>query len=138
MSIPEDAQKYKKAKRYVDAIYGPKTSAYRSMAIVKKYKQLGGKYLKSKKRSTTTTRWLNEKWIQVTPYLAKGQRIRCGSGDRRKHACRPSVRVSKNTPLTIQELTKIHDKSVLLLLASMKKINSELVSVDWAKGRVRL
>ncbi len=58
---------YRKAIAIVNEQYGTKTSAYRSMAIVKKYKELGGKYKDTKKEDEGVTRWLKEKWVQVGP-----------------------------------------------------------------------
>ena len=43
-SKPRNKKKYENAKRYVHRVYGPGTSAYKSMALVKIYKQLGGTY----------------------------------------------------------------------------------------------
>jgi hypothetical protein len=117
-----DTKLYEKAKHIVTKQYGSNTSAYRSMAIVKKYKQLGGKYKKNKKKDNGgISRWLNEKWIQVHQYLKNGSHVKCGSSNRRAHACRPSIRVSKKTPLTIQEVVRKHGRKKVLDFTSLKK-----------------
>lgn len=80
-------------------------------------------------------RWLKERWIVVTPYLLEDKVIPCGAQQRRKHACRPLVRVhAKKTPATIQELLKKHGKDKMLQLARTKKqYGSEKVRLNWNK-----
>lgn len=138
MSTPTNEKLYEKAKSIITQTYGTKTSAYRSMAIVKQYKKMGGKY---KKKNTTkpkgVSRWLNEKWIQVIPFLDHQQKIPCGSSRRRKHACRPSVRISKSTPITIQEVINKHGKQKTKQLANNKKKNTEKSRVNWVKGNIK-
>lgn len=134
---PCDPELYAKAKRYADRVYGKTTSAYKSMAIVKKYKQLGGTYPPKKKKSTKegVTRWLQEKWIMVQPYVKSGKIVKCGSSQRRQHACRPSVRITPKTPMTVQEALKAHGKRKVRKLASIKKSNPK-ARVMWKDARV--
>lgn len=113
---------YMKAKEKANNTY-KRHSAYKSMYIVKTYKELGGKY-RSKKDSKGVSRWNQEKWIQVVPFLEKGEKIVCGSGDNKK-GCRPSKRIDKDTPITIQELIKKHGKTKLLKVAKQKKRNMD-------------
>jgi hypothetical protein len=136
--IPLNKQKYATAKRYVDKIYGPKTSAYKSMALVKKYKDLGGTYSKPNKYEIKTgvKRWLREKWIQVTPFINDNKKIPCGSSKRREHACRPSIRISKKTPITIQELINMHGIKKMKELSRMKMKNSEKIRIVWKNGKI--
>jgi len=137
MSTPTNTQLYEKAKIIITKTYGSKTSAYRSMAIVKQYKRMGGTYKKNDNtKPEGTSRWLKEKWIQVIPFLTYKQEKPCGSSHRRKHACRPSVRISKNTPITIQEVVIKHGKKKTKQLASKKKQNSEKSRVHWVKGKL--
>lgn len=117
---------YKKAVRKVTQSYGKRTSAYRSMAIVKAYKELGGKYA-SQKTPTGTTRWLKEKWIQVIPYLLRGETKACGDSTKR-HACRPLKRISAKTPLTIKELIKLHGENGVRKLAVKKRKGAKRVN----------
>ena len=128
-----DKKLWEKATNIVTKSYGKKTSAYRSMAISKKYKELGGKYDGRKDDSKGVTRWLNEEWIMVIPYVTNKQKIPCGSKDRRKHACRPSKRITKKTPLTIQELLRKHDKQDIIAMAKLKKKDAEKYRVNWNK-----
>ena len=110
---------YKRARKIADESYGKKTSAYKNMFLVKKYKELGGSY-SGEKTDKGVNRWNKEKWIQVTPFLESGKKIACGFGEGGK-GCRPSKRIDKQTPTTIQELVKKHGKEPLLRLAKEKK-----------------
>jgi hypothetical protein len=94
MPTPENPKLYKKAKDIVYKQY-PNHSAYRSGALVKKYKELGGTYIEDEK-DRTLSRWFKEQW--------KNQRGEIGykkSGD----VYRPTIRVSKKTPVTFRELS---------------------------------
>lgn len=80
---------YEKAKKDIYAKY-KKPSAYRSGALVKRYKELGGKYSGNKKRGSLT-RWFKEKWRDV--------------GGKNYPVYRPTKRISKKTPLTVREIS---------------------------------
>jgi len=138
MSTPTNIKLYEKATGVVTKTYGTKTSAYRSMAIVRQYKQMGGTYKKNANtKPQGVSRWLKEQWIQVIPFIDHKQKIPCGSSRRRKHACRPSLRISKSTPITIQEVIKKHGKQKIKQLASKKKANTEKSRVNWVKGKIK-
>ena len=120
--------KYLKAKKQADNTY--KThSIYKSMYIQKIYKELGGKY---RRLGTTgsTSKWLKEEWIQVIPYLTKGENVVCGSNIKKSKVCRPFKRIDDSTPITIKELLKLHSKRDLLVLAR-KKNNDMAGRVYW-------
>ena len=68
---------YEKAKEIVFAQY-KKHSAYRSGAVVKKYKELGGKY-GDDSESKDLKRWFKEKWADI--------------GNKNYPVYRPTVRV---------------------------------------------
>jgi hypothetical protein len=139
MKIPDNVINkvlYKRAYDKVTGIYGQQTSAYRSMAIVTEYKRLGGRYkADSRKKSTRQPglkRWLREQWIMVRPYVLQGKVVPCGTHSRRRHACRPLVRVTKKTPPTIDEILAKHGKTGVVRLAKSKKQKgSEQVRIDW-------
>ena len=135
-SVPIHKTLYTKAKQYADKVYGKKTSAYKSMAIVKKYKQLGGRYKSTPDKREKSplkglTRWLKEEWIQVLPFLTNEHKVPCGSSKRRQHACRPSVRVSNQTPSTIHELITAHGKDKMKRMAVKKGKNTEKIRIQW-------
>ena len=126
-----DKNLYLKAKKIADATYD-RPSAYKSMFISKKYMEMGGKFKgKSKGRLSN---WRSESWIQVVPFLETGKRVVCGEGSNTK-GCRPSKKVNKDTPITIDELIKIHGKKKLLELAKKKQKNMDL-RINWKAGKI--
>ena len=135
MTIPDNIinkNKYKKARKIADETY-KRHSAYKSMYIQKVYKNLGGKY-KNKIKKKSTTKWLKEEWIQVIPYLTKGEKIVCGQNNKKNKVCRPYKRVNETAPITIKELEKIHSKKYLLKLARAKNKNMN-GRVFWKTGK---
>jgi hypothetical protein len=110
---------YEKAKKDADKVY-ERHSAYKSMYIQKRYKELGGKYKTEKKKKGKTDRWNDEKWIQVIPYLKSGKEIVCGLDNKKNKVCRPLKRIDKDTPITIKELQKKHSNKDLINLANRK------------------
>lgn len=131
--MDKNSKEYKKAKREADAKY-EKHSAYKSMFIAKRYGELGGTYDKDKgKKDTKLSTWRLERWIVVEPYLNNNKKIACGSEKAPNvHACRPSKRINKDTPMTIDELIKKHGKKKLLELVSLKKKGKR---INWNEGR---
>jgi hypothetical protein len=92
MPIPKDPKLYERARRETYAKY--KTpSAYRSGALVKLYKQLGGTYADDG-HEATLKRWFKEKWQDVNPFKNKNS----------YPVYRPTVRVNARTPLTVNEV----------------------------------
>jgi hypothetical protein len=121
--MPEPIQKelYAKAKAAINQKYGTKTSAYRSMALVKKYKSMGGKY-RDDGGSKKTTRWRKEEWVDLNQPKEGGGYDKCGhpndtkaessaksrraSGGGKYPLCRPSKTVSSETPKKYQDIPK--------------------------------
>lgn len=137
---------YKKALEMANKEYGEKSSIYRSSRIVSLYKKMGGKISpkkgkKSVKKSSRKglTRWFKEQWIQVVPYLEKGKVVECG-GENMKwkrsagKACRPLHRITDETPITIKELLKLHDKKDIIKIAKRKE-KSPSKRVLWKENR---
>lgn len=99
-------------------------SAYASANLVREYKKRGGKYSGSRNNSTSRrnsrsrnnstsrrssnqglSRWFREKWVDAcSPSLKPCGRRSVKSG--KYPYCRPSVRVSPQTPRTIREISK--------------------------------
>jgi hypothetical protein len=60
-------------------------------------------------------RWYDEKWVDVCRYLETGKLTPCGRHSARHSAspsqkypyCRPSVRISDNTPKTLDEISRV-------------------------------
>jgi hypothetical protein len=113
-SVPSNPSLYERAKQIVYAQYS-KPSAYRSGALVKKYKELGGTYhnviVKQKRRSSKKDerplhRWFEEKWTDVSPKKY--------SDTKHYPLYRPTRRVSSKTPTTRQGISskEIHKQYV--------------------------
>jgi len=133
MDIPDNIinkNLYKKAKTEADKVY-KRPSAYKSMFISKKYKELGGKYKNNSINNSKLDIWRSEKWMSVKDYL-EGKIIPCGSPSIGRNACRPTVKINKDTPLTIQELIKKHGKTKLKEIVN-KKIKNMDKRINWNK-----
>jgi len=91
----------------------PKNSAYRSMLIQKKYKEMGGTYKQSK--NNNLDRWIDEKWINAKEYIENGNIVKCGNKNfSNTSACRPLIKIDKKTPITIKEVMKKFNKNDIL------------------------
>ena len=88
MPTPTDINLYNKAKNIADEAY-KKPSAYKSGYIVKKYKEMGGKY-KDDNEPKNLKRWFAEKWMDV--------------GNKEYPTYRQSIRINSKTPLTTKEI----------------------------------
>ncbi len=128
--MDKDSPAYKQALADADSKYGKKSSIFRSSFIVQRYSELGGKYPPGPKPgSRGLLRWYREQWISVIPYLESGRVVPCGS-PAGNEGCRPLIRVTKGTPITITELLELHPRRALLKVARLKKANPD-IRVDW-------
>jgi hypothetical protein len=94
-----DPKLYEEVKREADTIYS-KPSAYKSGFIQKKYKELGGTYSDDDKPKKLKE-WFKAKWQDV--------------GGKEYPVYRPTVRVNKTTPLTVQEISPSNLKQQIRL-----------------------
>lgn len=127
--MDKKSPEYKKAKAEADKQF-KKHSAYKSMFIVKRYKELGGKM--TEKTDKGTKKWSLERWKNLTPYalgLVKtiAECPPCGKkhleqGDN-KSICRPTKKINKDTPKLAQSYTKKQIKEALKLKNDSKRIN---------------
>jgi hypothetical protein len=85
-----DKELHSIAKKEADKIY-KKNSAYKSGFIVKKYEELGGRF-KGDYINKGLDRWFKEKWKDV--------------GGLKYPVYRPTIRITKETPLTVKEIDK--------------------------------
>lgn len=92
MPIIDNPTLYKKAKKIADEKY-KKSSAYKSGFIVKKYKELGGTYTDDNE-SKNLKRWFKEDWKDVA--------------NLEYPVYRPTKRITKNTPLTPNQIDPIN------------------------------
>lgn len=104
MPIPSDPLLYNSVKETADKIY-KKPSAYKSGFIVKRYKELGGKYTDDNKPKNLK-RWFSENWTDI--------------GGMDYPVFRPTKRINKNTPLLPSEIDPTNLKSQIILKQSIK------------------
>lgn len=111
-----DKDIYARAKRKVDMEH-KKHSAYKSMAITKEYKRLGGK-IKGGSKTGGTSKWIKEDWRNLTPY-ATGQvksirdTPKCGNKGKNQKApsiCRPIKEAVKYTKGQLKKAVEIKKK----------------------------
>tara|TARA_R110000803_G_scaffold11017_1_gene33398 strand:- start:5058 stop:5534 length:477 start_codon:yes stop_codon:yes gene_type:complete len=128
---------YIEARKIADETY-ERPSAYKSMFMVRKYKELGGDY-KDKKTtdkkdlSKKTKDWRDEEWIQIKPYIIENKKIKCGEGENTK-ACRPLKNVKGGDDnMTMKEIVKKYGKKKVLELTN-KKMKDMDGYLDWKNG----
>jgi len=96
-AIPINKKLYERVKREIYPLY-KKPSAYRSGAVVKRYKDLGGKF-KDSEEGRPLARWFKEEWKDV------GNWGKANYGALPPYPVyRPTKRISKDTPLTPEEI----------------------------------
>jgi hypothetical protein len=91
---PADPKLYSRVKQIINTRY-KKPSAFRSMAYIKEYKRRGGRFI-SDHRPKNLLRWMKEKWRDVNPNRTR----------RSYPVFRPTVRISRKTPLTAAEIPR--------------------------------
>lgn len=96
---------YEKAKKIADEKYS-KPSAYKSGFIIKTYKELGGKYSGKKPEKTGIARWFKEEWKDI--------------GGKEYPVYRPTKRITKDTPLTADEIDPQQAKEQIKLKQEIK------------------
>lgn len=101
---PSDINLYNQVKLYANLIY-EKPSAYKSGFIIRKYKQLGGKFLEDNQKKKLK-QWFNEKWLDI--------------GHENYPVYRPSIKINKSTPLTIDEIDSNNLKKQIKLKQIIK------------------
>ena len=108
---PIDTKLYEKVKKEGRKKFTKKGEKFKSSIgysswITRTYKSRGGKYSGNKSESKLN-RWYKEKWVDVCklPNKVPCQRA-SGKSLKNYPYCRPSVRVNKQTPKTIHEISK--------------------------------
>lgn len=91
---PVDKKLYEKVKKIIYERYA-KPSAYRSGAVIRLYKDQGGKF-EDDGKPKKLKQWFNEAWIDINKSKTKNS----------YPVFRPTKRVNKTTPLTVQEIDK--------------------------------
>tara|TARA_R110000868_G_scaffold321239_2_gene582291 strand:+ start:405 stop:767 length:363 start_codon:yes stop_codon:yes gene_type:complete len=106
--LPTNKSLYEKAKAIADKTY-KKSSAYKSGFIVKKYKELGGKY-EGVIKNIGLKRWFAEEWKDI--------------GGQAYPVYRPTKRITKDTPLTASEINPFLAKKQIKLKQKIKGNNN--------------
>lgn len=113
MVKPVDNELYYEVKKLADLKFKEKTSVYKSSWIVREYKKRGGEYIGTKPESKGLSRWYKEKWVDLNRPIKdkKGATIgyeKCGRHIKKGvyPLCRPSIRITKDTPKTYNEIAK--------------------------------
>lgn len=101
MTTPTDPKLWAQARARVKARVAVWPSAYASGQLVQEYKRMGGGF-KGSKAGSDLARWYKERWVDV---CAWPKRVACGEPGGAYPYCRPSVKVSGSTPVTVQALT---------------------------------
>jgi len=104
MPIPKDKELYKFVKKIADETY-KKSSAYKSGYITKLYKSLSGEYIDDNKEKKLK-RWFKEKWQDI--------------GNEEYPVFRPTIRINKDTPLTVNEIDPEQLKEQIKLKQKIK------------------
>jgi len=105
MPEPVDEKLWAKAKRRVKARVDVWPSAYASGQLVQEYKRMGGEF-KGAKRTGDLARWYKEKWVDVCDWPKLSPCGREAAKEKSDYPyCRPSVRVSADTPTTVQQMS---------------------------------
>ena len=115
-----DKQLYKVVVKEAKKKFESWPSAYASMWVQKRYQELGGEYTK---KGVGLKNWRREHWIQVLPLLKDGKVVACGDDNKETKACRPTVRVNKDTPITLQEQLELHSVDDIIKAAEKKNAN---------------
>jgi len=130
MPTPKDSKLWENAKARVKKRVKVWPSAYASGQLVQEYKQMGGKF-KGDRLSSDLSRWYKEKWLDVCKWPKE---VPCGREkvDKKRAFpyCRPSVKVTDETPTTVQKLTKNERKK---LCAKKRKSPKESVAIEDVK-----
>ena len=99
-----DKKLYEKVVKEAKEKFKKWPSAYASGWVVSTYKKRGGRY--SGEKNGTLERWYKEKWINVCELPKIVPCGRTKSDNSPYPYCRPLVRINKNTPKTVDEISK--------------------------------
>ena len=118
---PNDQKLYDQVKKEADAKFLAKTSVYKSAWIIREYKKRNGTFLEPKANNNTgLDRWFKEKWVDLNrPGETCGRKsniIDNSKNDIKSKnvypLCRPTIKVTKDTPKLAQDIDKKIIKNV--------------------------
>lgn len=117
---------YEKVKKIVNQQYS-KPSAYRSGAYIKLYKKMGGEFEDEPDDKTIDgkplKRWMMEGWRDINPLKTESS----------YPVFRPTKRISKKTPLTVQE---VDPENLILQSIKKQKIKGEKNLPKFEGGKI--
>lgn len=119
---PTDPILYNAVKLEANKKFLAPTSVYKSAWIIKNYKDRGGTFTDSRNPDQGLIRWFNEKWVDTT----RGNRP-CGRPIASLNGvyplCRPTIRVTKDTPRLLSEIpeTTLHKAQQLKQIVKYTK-----------------
>ena len=101
--IPTDKKLYNKIKKEANSKFLAPTSIYKSAWVVREYKKRKGTFLNAKDKSKGLLRWFREKWVDLNrPGKSCGRK----SSNEKGPLCRPTIKITKNTPKLAQNINK--------------------------------
>ena len=123
MPEPVNIELYHRVKREANRKFLAPTGAYKSAWIVREYKKRGGKY-RGQRSKGLLKRWFDEKWVDVSSSQPRAV-VPCGRSRAttkgRYPVCRPSIRITKETPRTLSELSKSQIRSAVKRKQKLKQ-----------------
>ena len=117
-----DKQLYRSVVKEAKEKFETWPSAYASMWVQREYQRLGGEYTMN---GVGLKNWRQSRWVQVLPLLKEGKMVECGYDNKETKACRPTIRVNADTPITIQELLELHSVNDIIQAAEKKNRDME-------------
>ena len=127
-NIPKDTNLWAKVQEMAKTTFREHPTAYSNAWAVRRYAKLGGDW---ETTGGDLGNWFREGWLDVIALLKEGKIVKCGDGEGGK-ACRPTKRINKDTPITLQELLELYSVKEILKFAERKANNMEL-KAQWRK-----
>lgn len=129
MTTPTNSHLYAHCEYVINRKYPRSPKLFRKYRTRQEYKAQGGEFREAT-IDNQRARELCERWVQVIPFLKSGKVIDTTVTTRNTKACRPLIRVDENTPVTLPELLKMHDRYDILNMARRKN-KTPHKSVHW-------
>ena len=151
-SVPTDLKLYEKIKQKVKKKFTETSrwpSAYGSGYLVKEYKKefekkygkkspyklVNNKKNNKKSNKSNLSRWFDEKWVNVCK-KKNNKYVPCGrkkSNIKKYPYCRPSIKVTSKTPMTINEIKKKYGSKKLKEMCKRKNSKRDKKSMTYVK-----
>ncbi len=112
---PTNMSLYQQVKAEADVKFQSKTGIYKSSWIVREYKKRGGTYRGKRSAKSGLLRWYREQWVDLNRPILKNGKVTgyepCGRPSLAVDTglyplCRPLKKITKNTPVTLKQLTE--------------------------------